>query len=152
MSCCLTAPSHYLDQCWLMISEVLWHSPDSNFTENTLDIYHWNDFEIYSFETVVKSHRGQWIKPWNHAYYLMGIYYCGTTDLQDTDSNLKQSVPVSGAVSPFIHCLQGFFKSITHVDVSLVWYYFTNVSTASVFSRRGWLIRTWVYHSRCIYG
>ena len=23
------------NQCWLMISEVLWHSPDSNFTENT---------------------------------------------------------------------------------------------------------------------
>ena len=35
MACCLTAPSHYLSQCWLMISEVLWYSPDSNFTENT---------------------------------------------------------------------------------------------------------------------
>ena len=35
MACCLTAPSQYLNQCWLMISEVLWHSPDSNFTENT---------------------------------------------------------------------------------------------------------------------
>ena len=34
MACCLKAPSHYLNQCWLMISEVLWHSPDSNFTEN----------------------------------------------------------------------------------------------------------------------
>ena len=35
MACCLTAPSHYLNQYWLMIREVLWHSPDSNFTENT---------------------------------------------------------------------------------------------------------------------
>ena len=35
MACCLTAPSHYLNQCWLMISEVLWQSPDRNFTENT---------------------------------------------------------------------------------------------------------------------
>ena len=32
MAYCLTASSHYLNQCWLMISEVLWHSPDSNFT------------------------------------------------------------------------------------------------------------------------
>ena len=47
MACCLTAPSHYLNQCWLMISEVLWHSPDSNFTENTSVIYGWNEFEIY---------------------------------------------------------------------------------------------------------
>ena len=61
MACCLTAPSHYLNQCWLIISEVLWHSPDSNFTENASDIYRWNDFEIYWFETVVKSPRGQWV-------------------------------------------------------------------------------------------
>ena len=38
MACCLTAPSHYLNQCWLMISEVLWYSPDSNFAENTKQI------------------------------------------------------------------------------------------------------------------
>ena len=35
MACCLMAPSHYLNQCWLMIIEVLWPSPNSNFTENT---------------------------------------------------------------------------------------------------------------------
>ena len=39
MKCCLTAPSHYLNQCWLMISEVLWHSTDSNFTEKTLKLF-----------------------------------------------------------------------------------------------------------------
>ena len=27
MACCLTVPSHYLHQCWLIITEVLWHSP-----------------------------------------------------------------------------------------------------------------------------
>ena len=26
MACYLTAPSHYLNQCWLTISKVLWHS------------------------------------------------------------------------------------------------------------------------------
>ena len=26
MACCLTAPSHYLNQCWLIICEVPWHS------------------------------------------------------------------------------------------------------------------------------
>ena len=35
MASCLTAPSHYLNQSWLIIREVLWHSPDTNFTENT---------------------------------------------------------------------------------------------------------------------
>ena len=26
MACCLMAPSHYLNQCWLIISNILWHS------------------------------------------------------------------------------------------------------------------------------
>ena len=26
MACCLTAPNHYLKQCWLLIKYVLWHS------------------------------------------------------------------------------------------------------------------------------
>ena len=25
MACCLTAPSHYLNQCWLIISKAQWH-------------------------------------------------------------------------------------------------------------------------------
>ena len=28
MACCLTATSHYLNQCWLIISKVLWHSSE----------------------------------------------------------------------------------------------------------------------------
>ena len=28
MACCLTALSHYLNQCWLIISKVLWHSSE----------------------------------------------------------------------------------------------------------------------------
>ena len=30
MACCLTAPSHYPNQCLLLIIEVLWHSPEGN--------------------------------------------------------------------------------------------------------------------------
>ena len=33
MACCLTAPSHYLNQCWL-ISEVMWRSCEDNFTRD----------------------------------------------------------------------------------------------------------------------
>ena len=37
MACCLTAPSHYLNQCWLIIIEVEWHSskPKGKFTRDT---------------------------------------------------------------------------------------------------------------------
>ena len=78
MACCMTAPSHYLNQCWLMVCEVLWHSLDSNFTENTSVVYHWNGFETYQFETVVKAPRGQWVKKGqqlNQVHQLLGFIY-----------------------------------------------------------------------------
>ena len=31
MACCLMAPSHYLNQCWLIIIKVWWHSSEGNF-------------------------------------------------------------------------------------------------------------------------
>ena len=36
MACCLTAPSHNLNQCWLVIKCVLWHSPESSFHKKCL--------------------------------------------------------------------------------------------------------------------
>ena len=50
------APSHYLNQCWLMISDVLWHSAEGNFTGNSLlHIYPWYEFENYSFNITTAS-------------------------------------------------------------------------------------------------
>ena len=46
MACCLTAPSHYLNQCWLIINEVEWHSSMGNFTRDTTAIKHWNYLKI----------------------------------------------------------------------------------------------------------
>ena len=39
MACCLTAASHYHNQCWLIIDGVLLHSPKTNSTERARDIY-----------------------------------------------------------------------------------------------------------------
>ena len=43
MACCLTAPTHYLSQRWL-ISQVLWHSPEGNITGNRAILFrsHWD--------------------------------------------------------------------------------------------------------------
>ena len=38
MACCLTAPSYYLNQYWLIISEVHWQSPEGNSTRDTATI------------------------------------------------------------------------------------------------------------------
>ena len=40
--CCLLAPSHYLNQCWLVISEIKWQSPEDDYTKDSSDINCWN--------------------------------------------------------------------------------------------------------------
>ena len=45
MACCLMATSHYLNQCWLIMDGVPWHSPKSNFTESVHDTNSQNLFE-----------------------------------------------------------------------------------------------------------
>ena len=57
MACCLMAPSHYLNQCWLFISEVLWHFTVS--AEATILHY---EFENYTFKIIAISLRCQWVK------------------------------------------------------------------------------------------
>ena len=37
MACCLTAPNHYLNQCWV-ITKVQWHSSQCNFTRAVTEI------------------------------------------------------------------------------------------------------------------
>ena len=38
MACCLTAPSHYLNLCWLVISKVLWNSSEGTIIRRYEDI------------------------------------------------------------------------------------------------------------------
>ena len=60
MVCCLTAPSHYLNQCWIIISKILLHSSDGNFTRDTSVINDLNQHENYSYKMSLKSPRPQW--------------------------------------------------------------------------------------------
>ena len=61
MACCLTAPSHYLNQCWLIATKVYWYSSEDNFTTDTPAISCQNYSENYSFKISFKSPRGQWV-------------------------------------------------------------------------------------------
>ena len=72
MACCLTAPSDYPNQCWLLISEVLWHSPVSNFASSIQATIPYNEFENYTFKINAASLRGQWVK---ELMFMIDIQY-----------------------------------------------------------------------------
>ena len=55
MACCLMAPSHYMNQCWLNIKDV-------SFTwEQFLSIISYKEFENYNSKTNDTLPRGQWV-------------------------------------------------------------------------------------------
>ena len=77
MACCLTAPSHYLNQYWFIISEALWHSSKINFTSNAQTTILYNEFENDNFEIITTSPRGHWVNssgPWRCGSNLNLLY------------------------------------------------------------------------------
>ena len=68
MACCLTAPSHYLNQSWLIISTVQWDSSGDNFTWDTSAIELEND----SYKIPFKSPMVQWV---NHRQLCSPIHH-----------------------------------------------------------------------------
>ena len=62
LACCLMAPSHYLNQCCLLIKEVLWPYSTANTPDTILYM-----FDNYNFKITAISPRGQWVKHKTHA-------------------------------------------------------------------------------------
>ena len=86
MACCLTAPSHYLNQCWLITRGVLWHTSESSFAGIAQGIDSGYEFEKDILKNIFKSPRGQWVKKceisiWKHNYIhhkRFGSHFCQT--------------------------------------------------------------------------
>ena len=79
MACCLTAPSHYLNQCWQIIGEVLWHSFEGNFRENAPYIYPLYDTEYHEFKITAAFPSGWWITSLWPSDAILGLKrYTGT--------------------------------------------------------------------------
>ena len=79
MACCVTAPGHYLNQCWLISSEIQWY-----FEGNASNIFnHHNVFQNYilryvnfsqepmSYGSVHENHRTHWTFPMARPKCLM---------------------------------------------------------------------------------
>ena len=61
MACSLTAPSHYLNQCYLYISKALWHSSEDIIIRRFEDTNQLSKVENYIFEITLRSSWGQWV-------------------------------------------------------------------------------------------
>ena len=76
MTCCMMAPSHYLNQCWLIISKVQWHSSEGSFTRDTPAINHSSKLENYINKVSFISPRGQWVNSSNSLSQNLSLNQC----------------------------------------------------------------------------
>ena len=73
MAWCLTTSSHYLNQCWVVNSQVLWQSHGSNFTASAQATILYNECEKYTFEIALIYPRGQWVKMLSFSFPVVSI-------------------------------------------------------------------------------
>ena len=70
MACCLTAPSHYLNQYWVVIKGVPWNSSECNFSRSDHELIHNTCLDITLFEITAVAPRAQWVKILNNVPHL----------------------------------------------------------------------------------
>ena len=75
MVCCLTAPSHCLNQYWLIISLVLWHSSEGIIMRRSEDTNQLNKIGNSIFRIAFRSPRGQWVKHVTADWWCWGTVY-----------------------------------------------------------------------------
>ena len=107
MACCLTAPSHYLNQCWLIIRGVLWHTSESSFAEIAQGIDSGYEFEKDILKNIFKSPRGQWVLIEQHSKH----YHCFIGSNQFRKKHKKWfGIPINKICTPL--------KSMTYVTTN----------------------------------
>ena len=87
MACCLTSPSHYLNQRWLFVKGFVWHSAESNFIRHAHALNPKNLFADCIFKTIAISPRGQWVNKLH--WYLIGSIYISAKKMHFIKLSMK---------------------------------------------------------------
>ena len=133
MACCLTAPSHYLNQSWLIISKVQRHSSEGDFAIDTPAINHWNYLQNNLSKISFKSSRSKWVNcgivpppcvlhqvhwyAWLCLYYSLG---CSSGLVRFTISLTDSPETLTLFALKFLEetikcvCILGFFSLLKH--------------------------------------
>ena len=128
MACRLSAPSHYLNQCWVIVNWTLGNKFQWNFNQNTKLFIHENASENVVCEMAVILSRGKWVKVITHPYPTTPTpIFCHTNKLVQRSANaMKIHASFKRLFLPAVHLKGG----------SLSWCNANRVSISP--SKRNW--------------
>ena len=118
MAWCLTAPSHYLNQYWLVISEVQRHSYQGHFTRDASTINHWNTFENYISKISFKFPRDQWVNRNQNMYVYLVIRCIHKKHIQQKVLNISEIPHLS---SFFFYYFYRTLSLMVFITLSIEW-------------------------------
>ena len=147
MTWCLTAPSHYLNQCWLLNSEIPWYSHESPFTANAQSTRLCNEFENCTLKNRHVS-QGQWFndsriyrfinfsqltyrgtKRYHHWYWRSSPWYLIITSFMNS---FKMLLNIKIYLRQYITCIFVMvekIKTILFLNWLLIQHYITSYSS-----------------------
>ena len=67
MACCLTTPSHYLNQCWLISRKGQWHSVEGNLPKDGSPFNHYISLKMTCLKFYSNLQGGQWVN-WEEIF------------------------------------------------------------------------------------
>ena len=143
MACCLTAPSHYLNQCWFIINCILWQLPDNNLTGNAQDITPWNKFEHHNLKITHTSPMEQWVNSIPLSHIEWDIICLKNIVFPEHPLVTWRWMPVPVYSSNLKHLVYKLQKVQNTYYQIISAHYFDIMSTYSIFNDASILLRNW---------
>ena len=93
---CLTSSSHYLNQCWLITSEVLWYSPRWKNSRETVSFIlntslQWSHLQLPGINALIMVIRLIWLNEYNSCFS-QGYWDNSWTNFDQNASRLMASL------------------------------------------------------------
>ena len=105
MTCCVKTPSHYLNQCWQIISEILWHSTEYSFTWTLIVFVTHELLKMFLLDMSLKitylilqqNPRNQWVNDqWTVSQMAPKIWHSGASRINNGENDLMLGNRPSG--------------------------------------------------------
>ena len=124
MACYLVAPSQYLNQCWLIFSGMLWHSPQSDFMVSAQTTILYNEFEMIFFKFLPHFPEANELRRVSEAYSTLQLTQT-TLKAHSRHSSKQSHSPLGCSISLIIIQIKNTYLKLKlwpgHLKRNITW-------------------------------
>ena len=120
MACCLTVPSHFLNQCLLIIKGVLWYSPESKLTRSAPGLlFGDNTYKITATPSETKNYT-RCALSWHHLHFRIRVATLAASVKQPTGQTWRIEVNKSHESNTNVNITQPMQGKAKHLHITCI--------------------------------